>query len=137
MRSLVDELSQQFGKQNLKMSGHILKTVVCTADQLEDVHEAIMNAVGLTHSPAVGDQAQITTATGIVIKDIPYLTNDPERLRDELQKHLEHGGERRVQRLVCPVGRNAEEAIAMFETIEGGSFILCKLNNTSHINKPR
>ncbi|XP_072048935.1 uncharacterized protein [Amphiura filiformis] len=109
---LIDELSKMFGKSSLQTSGHILRKVTCTIGQLQEVHSAIVKAVGLLSSGSTYSVIE----SGIFIKDIPYLTDETEQLREELKNHLGMEGTCQLQALLCPIKGGASEAIAIFKT---------------------
>ena len=85
--------------------------------RLEEIHSAIVRAVGLMSPGFTSSQAAIDS--GIFIKNIPYLTDEIQQLREELIKHLEIEGVGRLQSLICPIQGNTKEAIAVFQSIEG------------------
>ncbi|XP_072026041.1 uncharacterized protein [Amphiura filiformis] len=112
---LIDEISKMLGKHNLQVRGHRLTEVSCTMNQLDQVQSAIIKAVALSDT---SHTSFLAIERGIFIKNIPYLTEETQQLRDELKKHLEIEGTSQLQTLLCPIKGNASEAIAIFKTSE-------------------
>ncbi|XP_072026047.1 uncharacterized protein [Amphiura filiformis] len=124
---LIDEISKMLGKHNLQVRGNLVTEVTCTMNQLDQVQSAIINAVAL---PATSHGNYSAIECGIFIKNIPYLTDETQQLRDELKKHLEIEGVSQLQTLVCPIKGNAGEAIAIFKTSEDRDGYLVQRDKT-------
>ena len=81
---LIDELSKMFEKTNLQVAKHVLTKITCPMSRLEEVHSTIVKAAGLLSPGFMSSQAAIDS--GIFIKNIPYLTDEIQQLREELIK---------------------------------------------------
>ena len=59
---------------------------------------------------------------GILVTDIPYVTEKAEDLKDKLEIHFQNskkGGGGDVESIICPVKGNITDAIVIFKSKQG------------------
>ncbi|XP_072025443.1 uncharacterized protein [Amphiura filiformis] len=114
-RDIAEQIEDLLGKTNIEeQKTHKITKARCTLQQLHEI-QSMLVAAGPLGSQQI--QADIVDRS-IYITDIPYVTNEIQQLKEELETYFQRVTDNKLERLVCGIQGNLTKAIAVFHTME-------------------
>ena len=117
----INTLTNQLGQPNVSHSHSKVQKLRGSYQQLEAIRESILKYVGIgkkDKAAAIAEESEVT-ARSIELTNIPFITDDTDKLVEDLRGAIDQPGKVAVDDVVPRIKGNMQKAIVIFQSVAG------------------